>query len=63
MTGTWMDRTYDPETPRFFPYAVYYPIVYWMILSVTTFIALPYLFKKPGRQAVTWKTLHDRPST
>lgn len=60
MTGTWMDRRYDPETPRYFPYAVYYPIVYWMILSLTTFIALPWLFKKPGQRAVTWKTLHSK---
>lgn len=60
MTGTWMDRRYDPETPRYFSYAVYYPIVYWMILSVTTFIALPWLFKKPARRAVTWKTLHSK---
>ncbi|NWG38616.1 MAG: poly-beta-1,6 N-acetyl-D-glucosamine synthase [Hydrogenophilaceae bacterium] len=58
LVGTWLDRRYDPETPWFFPYAVYYPIVYWMILSITTFLALPYLFKKPSGRAVTWKTLH-----
>jgi len=58
LVGTWLDRRYDPETPRFFPYAVYYPIVYWMILSITTFLALPYLFRKPARRAVTWSTLH-----
>lgn len=60
LVGAWMDRRYDPETPWYFAYAVYYPIVYWMILSVTTFIALPHLFKKPGKQAVTWKTLHGK---
>lgn len=60
LVGTWLDRRYDPETPRYFPYAVYYPIVYWMILSITAFLALPYLFKKPARRAVTWNTLHSK---
>ncbi|MCA1926699.1 MAG: glycosyltransferase [Thiobacillus sp.] len=58
LLGTRMDRAYDPGTPRYFVYAVYYPIVYWMILSLTTVIALPSLFRKPARRAITWTSLH-----
>jgi biofilm PGA synthesis N-glycosyltransferase PgaC len=56
MAGTWMDRRYDPETVKYFPYAVYYPIVYWMILQMTTVLSLHHLFKKPSRKAVLWNT-------
>lgn len=56
ITGTWMDRRYDPETVKFFPYAVYYPIVYWMILQLTTVLSLHHLFKKPSRKTVLWNT-------
>lgn len=60
MTGVWMDRRYDPETLKYYPYAVFYPIVYWMILSLTTVLSLPWLFRKPVKKSVTWDTLHTK---
>ena len=63
ITGTWMDRRYDPETTRYFPYAVYYPIVYWMILQVTTVVSLHHLLLKPGRKAVRWTTQRQKTET
>ncbi len=56
LTGTLMDRRYDPDTIKYYPYAVYYPIVYWMILALTHFISIGWLFKRPSRQAIRWRT-------
>lgn len=56
LAGTLMDRKYDPDTPKYYPYAVYYPIVYWMILAVANFISIPWLFRRPAKQAIHWRT-------
>lgn len=56
LTGTLMDRKYDPDTLKYYPYAVYYPIVYWVILAVTNFISIPWLFRRPAKQAIHWRT-------
>jgi biofilm PGA synthesis N-glycosyltransferase PgaC len=56
-TGTLLDRRYDPDTLKYFPYAVYYPIVYWMILAWTNFISMPWLLRSPSKQAIRWRTV------
>lgn len=56
VTGTLIDRRYDRATARYFPYAVFYPIIYWMVLQIAAVMALPHLFKKPGQKAVKWTT-------
>jgi len=56
LTGTLMDRKYDPDTLKYYIYAVYYPIVYWMLLAVANFISIPWLFRRPAKQAVYWRT-------
>lgn len=55
-TGALIDRRYDPDVMRFLPYAVFYPIIYWAFLALTTVIALPYLFRKPATASVRWDT-------
>ncbi len=55
-SGLVIDRRYDPGVLRFLPYAVWYPIIYWAFLAVTTVIALPQLFRRPSRKAVRWST-------
>lgn len=57
LAGTLLDRRYDPDTLKYYPYAVYYPIVYWMLLAWTNFVSLPWLFRRPSRQPVRWRTL------
>lgn len=57
LTGTLLDRRYDPDTLKYYPYAVYYPIVYWMLLAWTNFVSLPWLFRRPSRQPVRWRTV------
>ncbi len=55
-TGVLVDRRYDPGIGRLYPYAVWYPIVYWALLAMTTVVSLPYLFRRPAREAVRWQT-------
>lgn len=51
--GLTLDRKYDPQLPEYYPYAVYYPIYYWILLAIIAVWALPALFKKP-KTASTW---------
>lgn len=60
IVGTAIDSSYDRGTLRYFPYAVFYPIIYWIVLQVAAVIALPHLFKKPRRKAVVWTTRRAR---
>jgi len=55
-TGVLIDRRYDPHVLRHLPYAVWYPIIYWALLALTTVLAMPYLFKRPAKEAVRWQT-------
>lgn len=56
LTGVLIDRRYDRGITRFLPYAVWYPLVYWAFLALTTVRALPYLLRAPAREAVRWST-------
>jgi biofilm PGA synthesis N-glycosyltransferase PgaC len=55
-TGVLIDRRYDPQVLRYLPYSVWYPIVYWALLALTTVLAMPYLFRRPRPQPVRWQT-------
>jgi biofilm PGA synthesis N-glycosyltransferase PgaC len=55
-TGVLIDRRYDSNVLRHLPYAVWYPIVYWALLAVTTVVAMPYLFKRPAKESIRWQT-------
>ena len=37
-TGVLLDRRYDRDLARYFPFAVLYPLVYWMLMSVISAI-------------------------
>lgn len=54
--GTLIDHRYDRDIWRYFPYAVFYPLIYWAFLAVTTCLSLRHLFVAPARQPVTWNT-------
>ncbi len=56
LIGALIDRRYDPGILRFYAYAVWYPLVYWMFLSVTTVLSLGWLFRRPVRASVRWNT-------
>ena len=56
LEGVLVDRPYDPDTPRFYPYAVWYPIIYWALIQLATFLSLHHLFRRIKRQPVRWTT-------
>lgn len=50
LIGAWMDRRYDPEIMTSALDAVFYPVVYWMLMAVITFIyTLPAFFASPPK--------------
>jgi biofilm PGA synthesis N-glycosyltransferase PgaC len=59
VAGTLIDRRYDAGIVRYLPYAVWYPIIYWAFLAVTTVIALPYLWRRPASESIRWQTLRE----
>lgn len=61
IVGTTIDSSYDRDTIRYFPYTVFYPIIYWIILQVAAVSALPHLFKNPRHKAVVWTTQRAKP--
>jgi biofilm PGA synthesis N-glycosyltransferase PgaC len=56
LVGTLVDRQYDRSILRYYAYAVWYPLVYWMFLSLTTVLSLNWLFRRPAAAAVRWNT-------
>ncbi len=58
--GVWVDRRYDPHIMRSTLDAVFYPIIYWMMMAIVTFIyTLPALFRKPPK-VQTWRIQRAR---
>jgi len=58
LTGVMLERRYDSSVPRYFYMAVFYPIVYWMLMAVVTVLATPQGFAsrpRPG-EVTRWRT-------
>ncbi len=52
----WLDRNYDTNLVRTLAWVIYYPIVYWLLTSITQIFALPRaLLKRRGTPAL-WKS-------
>jgi len=62
LLGTLVDRRYDEGILRYYPYAVWYPLVYWMFLSVTTVLSLSWIFRRPATKGVRWNTQREGPA-
>ena len=60
-TGVVMDWRYDRRVVRYFPVAVFYPIVYWMLMAVITVLMTPRgLFRTTNRgRPTTWRTKRE----
>lgn len=56
LVGALVDRRYDEGILHFYAYAVWYPLVYWMFLSVTTVVSISWLFRRPQAGSVRWDT-------
>ena len=54
-TGVLMDRRYDPKMLRFFPVAIFYPLIYWTLMStITTIYTIGALLRR-GPRLQTWR--------
>ena len=58
LTGVWLDSRYDRTVKRYYPVAVTYPLVYWMLMSLITAIATPKgMLRTNYRGGITqWRT-------
>ena len=54
-TGVLMDRTYDPGITKYYLWAVLYPIIYWIQMSLITVLATPAGWLKPHGPG-TWRS-------
>jgi poly-beta-1,6-N-acetyl-D-glucosamine synthase len=57
--GAWVDQQYDRDILWSTPDAVFYPIIYWMMMAIITFVyTIPALLRKPPR-VQTWHIRRD----
>ncbi|HJQ37115.1 MAG TPA: glycosyltransferase [Thermoanaerobaculia bacterium] len=55
LTGVLMDRRYDEELMHHFPVAIFYPLVYWVLMTlITSIYTIDALIKRPPKTQ-TWK--------
>jgi poly-beta-1,6-N-acetyl-D-glucosamine synthase len=55
LAGALMDRSYDKEILKSMPEAVFYPLVYWMLMClITTIYTFDGFFRKRAKTQ-TWK--------
>jgi biofilm PGA synthesis N-glycosyltransferase PgaC len=58
LTGVMLDSRYDKSVLRYYPVAVSYPIIYWMLMALITVFATPAgLVRRAPKGSVTqWRT-------
>jgi biofilm PGA synthesis N-glycosyltransferase PgaC len=58
LTGVLLDARYDRSILKYYPVAVTYPIIYWMLMSLITVFATPVgIFRLRSKGQVTqWRT-------
>ncbi|MBW3563655.1 MAG: glycosyltransferase [Acidobacteria bacterium] len=55
LTGVLMDKRYDDDLPHHFPVAIFYPLVYWILMTlITATYTIDALVRKPPKMQ-TWK--------
>jgi biofilm PGA synthesis N-glycosyltransferase PgaC len=61
LTGVVLDRRYDKNLGWYYGVAVFYPLVYWILMACVTAVSSPKgLLLPPGRGAVTrWRTVRE----
>ncbi len=56
MLSLWLDRPYDQELGRNFFWMIWYPSIYWLLISCTAVSALPALLMRKRGARATWKS-------
>ena len=58
LTGVILDRRYDRRIPLYYFTAVFYPLIYWIIMAIVTSISTPgAMFRTPKQTPVRWKPI------
>lgn len=50
MTGLYFGRRYEKDMLRNLFWAIWYPLVYWMLSRLTTALAIPEVLLRDGRE-------------
>jgi biofilm PGA synthesis N-glycosyltransferase PgaC len=60
-TGVILDRSYDEQLKRYFIVAVFYPLVYWILMAVITVATAPrgLSVNRQKRKVTLWKTIRE----
>jgi biofilm PGA synthesis N-glycosyltransferase PgaC len=61
LAGVLLERRYDRTLSRYFYVAVFYPIIYWLLMAVVTVIATPMGLAVPPRRGTVsrWRTRRE----
>ncbi len=61
ITGVLLDRDYDEKLPRYFVTAVFYPLVYWILMAVITVVTHPagINVNRQKRRYTLWKPVRE----
>ena len=61
MTGVLLDRSYDRGLPRFFVVAIFYPVVYWILMAVITVTTTPvgWGVNRQKKKYTLWKPVRE----
>lgn len=64
MTGVLLDRRYDRHIPMYYFTAVFYPLIYWILMAIITSISTPgaLLDSHERRRPVRWKPVERKAS-
>jgi biofilm PGA synthesis N-glycosyltransferase PgaC len=61
LTGVLLDRGYDKDLPRYFVVAVFYPLVYWILMALITVTTTPlgWGVNRQKRKYTLWKPIRE----
>jgi biofilm PGA synthesis N-glycosyltransferase PgaC len=61
ITGVLLDRRYDEKLPRYFVTAVFYPLVYWILMALITVVTHPQGINvnRQKRRYTLWKPVRE----
>ncbi len=60
LTGVLLDRRYDRRIPLYYFTAVFYPLLYWILMAIVTSLSTPgAMMRTPQRAPVRWKPIRE----
>jgi biofilm PGA synthesis N-glycosyltransferase PgaC len=60
-TGVMLDNAYDKDLKKYFFVAVFYPLVYWILMAVITVVTAPQglTVNRQKRKITLWKPVRE----